>query len=101
MEAVEIQCDSNLKAKFIEVGVPEFYKYLPAKFENTRKFSYEIMSMFGSTYRWEQLFSVKKANKSSARSSINDIHLGSVLKIITANKVSPEIEKLVAEKRRC
>jgi hypothetical protein len=33
MEVIEIQCDPNLKAKFI---VPEFYKYLSAKFESTR-----------------------------------------------------------------
>ena len=50
MEVNEIQCDSNLKAKFIEVGEPEFYKYLPARFENTRKFVYEIFYMLGSTY---------------------------------------------------
>ncbi|UYV69177.1 GTF2IRD2B [Cordylochernes scorpioides] len=47
MEVIDIQCDSDLKAKFIEVGVSEFYKYLPARFENTRKLAYEIMSMFG------------------------------------------------------
>ncbi|KAK1331662.1 hypothetical protein QTO34_009634, partial [Cnephaeus nilssonii] len=46
MEVIEIQCDSDLKAKFSEVGVPEFYKYLPARFENTQKFAYEIISMF-------------------------------------------------------
>ncbi|UYV67452.1 hypothetical protein LAZ67_5000654 [Cordylochernes scorpioides] len=85
-----IQCDSDLKAKFIEVGVSEFYKYLPARFENTRKLAYEIMSMFGSTYRCEQLFSLMKGNKSPIRSRITDVHLGSVLKLITANKNSPE-----------
>lgn len=99
MEVIEIQCNSNLKAKFIEVGVPEFYKYLPARFENTRKFAYEIISMFGSTYRCEQLFSVMKGNKSPIRNRINDAHLGSVLKVITANKISPEIGKIIAEKR--
>ncbi|UYV85150.1 hypothetical protein LAZ67_X004750 [Cordylochernes scorpioides] len=29
---IDIQYDSDLKAKFIEVGVSEFYKYLPARF---------------------------------------------------------------------
>ncbi|UYV71072.1 hypothetical protein LAZ67_8001602 [Cordylochernes scorpioides] len=48
MEVIDIQCDSDLKAKFIEVGVSEFYKYLPARFENIRKLAYEIMSMFGN-----------------------------------------------------
>ena len=50
MEVIEIQCDSDLKTKFSTVGVPEFYKYLPTRFENTRKLAYEIISMFGSTY---------------------------------------------------
>ncbi|UYV69091.1 hypothetical protein LAZ67_6002396 [Cordylochernes scorpioides] len=99
MEVIDIQCDSDLKAKFIEVGVSEFYKYLPARFENTRKLAYEIMSMFGSTYRCEQLFSLMKGNKSPIRSRITDVHLGSVLKLITANKISPEVGKMVAEKR--
>ncbi|UYV83646.1 GTF2IRD2 [Cordylochernes scorpioides] len=76
MEVIDIQCDSDLKAKFIEVGVSEFYKYLPARFENTRKLAYEIMSMFGSTYRCEQLFSLMKGNKSPIRSRITDVHLG-------------------------
>ncbi|UYV77686.1 hypothetical protein LAZ67_15001937 [Cordylochernes scorpioides] len=75
-QVIDIQCDSDLKAKFIEVGVSEFYKYLPARFENTRKLAYEIMSMFGGTYRCEQLFSLMKGNKSPIRSRITDVHLG-------------------------
>ncbi|UYV60629.1 GTF2IRD2 [Cordylochernes scorpioides] len=94
MEVIDIQCDSDLKTKFIEVGVSEFYKYLPARFENTRKLAYEIMSIFGSTYRCEQLFSHMKGNKSPIRSRITDVHLGSVLKLITANKISPGVGKM-------
>ncbi|KAK1344516.1 hypothetical protein QTO34_013213, partial [Cnephaeus nilssonii] len=90
--------DSDLKAKFNDVGVPEFYKYLPNGFENTRKFTYEIISMFGSTYWCEQLFTVMKGNKSPVRSRITDTYLESVLKVITANKISPEVGK-IAEKR--
>ncbi|UYV85149.1 LSM14A, partial [Cordylochernes scorpioides] len=52
------------------------------------------MSMFGSTYRCEQLFSLMKGNKSPIRSRITDVHLGSVLKLITANKISPEVGKM-------
>ncbi|UYV63640.1 hypothetical protein LAZ67_2005138 [Cordylochernes scorpioides] len=73
-----IQCDSDLKAKFIEVGVSELYKYLPARFENNRKLAYEIMSMFGSTYRCEHLFSLMKGNKTPIRSRITDVHLGGI-----------------------
>ncbi|UYV64210.1 GTF2IRD2 [Cordylochernes scorpioides] len=81
IEVIDIQCDSDLKAKFIEVGVSEFYKYLPARFENTRKLAYEIMSMFGSTYRCEQLFSLMKGNKSPIKSRITDVHLESLSRI--------------------
>ncbi|UYV81899.1 GTF2IRD2B [Cordylochernes scorpioides] len=52
------------------------------------------MSMFGSTYRCEQLFSLMKGNKPPIRSRITDVHLGSVLKLITANKISPEVGKM-------
>lgn len=38
MEVIEIQWDSNLKAKFIEVDESQFYKYFPTRFENTFKF---------------------------------------------------------------
>ncbi|PRD21935.1 UNVERIFIED_CONTAM: General transcription factor II-I repeat domain-containing protein 2B [Trichonephila clavipes] len=48
MEVIQAQCDSSLKAKFIEVDVPEFYEYLPATFENTRELACEIISMFGA-----------------------------------------------------
>ncbi|KAK1340153.1 hypothetical protein QTO34_018717 [Cnephaeus nilssonii] len=71
MEVIEIQCNSDLKAKFSEIGMPEFHR-----FENTRKFAYEIISMFGSTYWGEQLCTIKKGNKSPVRSRITDIHLG-------------------------
>ncbi|KFM66045.1 hypothetical protein X975_25022, partial [Stegodyphus mimosarum] len=54
--------------------------------------------MFGSTYRCEQLFSVTKGNKSPIRNRINDAYLGSALKVITANKISPEIGKIIAKK---
>ena len=43
--------------------------------------------------------SLMNGNKSSIRSRITDRHLGSVLKLISANKIAPEVEKMVAEKR--
>ncbi|UYV78644.1 PAX9 [Cordylochernes scorpioides] len=92
MEVIDIQCDSDLKAKFIEVGVSEFYKYLPARFENTRKLAYKIMSMFGNTYRCEQLFSLMKGNKSPIRSKITDVHLGclAILAALNMADINPE-----------
>lgn len=60
IEIIEIQCDSDLNEKVREVGVREFYRYLPAKYVNTRKFAHEIVSMFRSIYRYKHLFSLMK-----------------------------------------
>ena len=40
-----------------------------------------------------------KENKSPLRSRITDIHLGTVLKVFTADNISPEIGNIVAAKR--
>lgn len=99
MGVIEIYCDSDLNPKSSEVGVPGFYKYLPARFQNTPKFVYEIISMFGSTYQCTQLFTLMKGNKSPVGSRITDIHHRSVLKVITAIRISPEVGKIAAHKR--
>ncbi|UYV69705.1 hypothetical protein LAZ67_7000328 [Cordylochernes scorpioides] len=38
-----------------------------------------------------------KGNKAPIRSRITDVHLGSVLKLITANKISPEVGKMPSD----
>jgi len=54
---------SQSRAKYLEVGIPGFFSYLPAKFKNFRKFATRIMAVFGSTYVCEQLFSFVKLTK--------------------------------------
>ena len=39
MELLEMQSDSTLRAKYLEVGIPGFYSYLPGKFTNFRVFN--------------------------------------------------------------
>ena len=85
MELLEMQSDSTLKAKYLEVGIPGFYSYLPEKFTNFRKFSTRIMAIFGSTYVCEQLFSFMKLTKTSQRTRLTDEHLSSLMKVGTAN----------------
>lgn len=50
MELNEIQNDLNLKHKFNEVGVPDFYNFLPVQYVETHRFACKIKSMFSSTY---------------------------------------------------
>lgn len=47
MEVIEIQCDFTLKQKYNKMDIPDFYKYLPARFPETRLFACEIPFIFG------------------------------------------------------
>jgi hypothetical protein len=48
MELIEIQNDSNLKNKFNDVGVPDFYSFVPTRYVEIRRFAIKIISMFSS-----------------------------------------------------
>ena len=100
MELIDIRCDSLLKQKYMEVGIPKFYTYLSGdRFPKTHHFVMRILSMFGSTYLCEQLFSVMKNNKTSERSRLSDQHLSAILKITSAQDLKPNVEDLVNSKR--
>lgn len=99
MDVIEIQCQTHLKQQFNDVGSSEFYKYLPVQYEELRNFACKVISMFGSTYKCEQLFSLMKGNKSPTRSRLTDAHLDAVLKLISADKFTPQIDNLIKDKR--
>ena len=101
MELMELQCDTLLKQKYAEVGIPEFYKFLSFdKFPKLCAFALRILAMFGSTYVCEQFFSTMKVNKSAIRSRLTDEHLQSVLRLATIKDASlkPDIDSLVNSK---
>ena len=54
--------------------------------------------MFGTTYLCEQAFSVMNINKSKVRNRLTHGHLNDVRKIATAQKLSPDMDKLVKVK---
>jgi len=71
MELVELQCDSILKQKYNDVGVPEFYSYLSReRFPSLHYQAAKMIAMFGSTYLCEQFFSLMKFNKSATRTRL-------------------------------
>jgi len=76
MELLEIQSDSTLGAKYLEVGIGlhGFFSYLPERFTNFRRFATRIMAMFRSTYVCEQLFSFMKSTKTCQRTTLTDEH---------------------------
>lgn len=98
MELIELQCDSLLKSKYSQNDVKEFYSFLPQRYQLIKKNALQVMSMFGSTYMCEQLFSIMKINKNELRSNLTDEHLNSILKI-NSTHLNFDINALVSQKR--
>ncbi|KAI7811513.1 putative general transcription factor II-I repeat domain-containing protein 2A-like, partial [Triplophysa rosa] len=99
MELIELQCNTHLKAQYQSVGAAEFAPLLPESMPHLRLHAARIMSMFGSTYSCEQMFSIMKLTKTSHRSRLTDEHLVSVLKVAMARDINPRIDKIISKKR--
>lgn len=97
MEVIELQCDTVLKTKYDEIGIPEFYRYLSKSSPTYRNHCAKILSMFGSTYVCEQLFSVMELSKTKFCSQLKDTRLNSVLHTELQN-MRPDIDILVQKK---
>ncbi|XP_013004755.1 general transcription factor II-I repeat domain-containing protein 2B isoform X2 [Cavia porcellus] len=79
MEVIDLQCNTALRAKYDKVGVPEFYKYLWSSYPRYRSHCARILSMFGSTYICEQLFSIMKLSQTKDGSQLQDSQWDSAL----------------------
>ena len=53
------------------------------------------MSLFGSTYICEQLFTKMKHTKSKTKSRLTDCHLENSLRVAAASSIAPKIDTLV------
>lgn len=99
MKLIEQQCSDTLKAKYESVGAAEFPRFLPDTMPQLCTQAAQTLSMFGSTYLCEQLFSLMKINKTSHRSRLTDEHLHSILRISSTQSLSPNIHELVSSMR--
>ena len=96
MELVEPQSDTVFKQKNMDIGVPEFYKFLSRdKFPKLLSEFTKIMTMFGSTYLCEQFFSSMKINKTVLRSKLTDDHLAATLRLASSQDIKTNIDVLV------
>jgi len=99
MELIELQCSDTLKSKYDAVGAAQFPCFIPDTMPHLRTQAAQMLSMFGSTYICEQLFSLMKMNKTSHRSRLTDEHLHSILRISSAQSLTPNIDEILSKKR--
>nr|XP_014351308.1 PREDICTED: general transcription factor II-I repeat domain-containing protein 2A-like [Latimeria chalumnae] len=99
LELIELQCSTVLKSKHREVLLLEFYRTLDnTLFPNLSREALKLLSLFGSTYICEQVFSLMKLNKLHLRIRLTDDNLHAVLQVATTS-LEPDIPQLVSEKR--
>ncbi|XP_069891679.1 general transcription factor II-I repeat domain-containing protein 2B-like isoform X2 [Dipodomys merriami] len=67
MEVIDLQCNSALRAQYERLGVPEFCKHLQSSYPRFRAHCARVLSMFGSTFVCEQLFSILKLSRTEDR----------------------------------
>ena len=101
MELVDLQCNTDLKAKFHDFPLMDFYqKYVRAeKLPHLRKNALKMASLFGSTYLCEQTFSRMKIAKSEGRSALSDKHLEATLRLSTTG-LKPNMLRVMKTKQQ-
>ena len=99
MELIELQCCALLKDIYTSVAIESFHQSLLQQYLMLMAFAGKILCLFGTTYLCEQAFSVMNINKSKVRNRLTHGHLNDVMKIATAQKLSPDMDKLVKVKR--
>lgn len=105
MELIDLQCNSDLKAKFREVSgkadkLGQFLRELTPSFPKLSPMFKRTMCLFRSTYLCEKLFSTLNFSKSKSRSRLTDDHLQAILRISTASSLKPNVAQL-CERKRC
>lgn len=95
---MELVCVPRWKGKLYAIGVPEFYRYLGSNYPKRKSFASRLLSMFGSTYVCEQVFSII-IYKFKCRSQLSHTHLISILKIASAQTDALNDDAVVQAKR--
>lgn len=100
MEHCEMCCDAQLKEKFNQVSLKEFYKtyWDKQKYSAFYKHALSMISLFGNTNTCEQLFSRMKHIKSQIRTRITDEHLENCLRVATTS-IFINIDELSTDKQ--
>lgn len=98
LKLIDLQCDSTMKDKFGSVGLDTFYQYLVPGYPKLTAMAAKVLSMFGTTYLCEQVFSIMN-NKTKQRSRLTNKHLNDIVKCAATQDLTPNINALVKAKR--
>ncbi|KAJ8333451.1 hypothetical protein SKAU_G00118300 [Synaphobranchus kaupii] len=97
LEMIELSEDDRLKSVLRE-GTIEFWKNVPMeKYPNVKRAALRLLSMFGSTYVCESVFSTLNLVKSKHRSVLTDTHVKELLRVATTD-YKPDLRKIVEGK---
>ena len=82
LELIDLQCDREQKDKFLnKENLRDFYQKFPhLRFLRLNQQAANILSMFGTTYLCEQIFSVMKLRKHGQTSNLSQENLKAVLR---------------------
>ena len=81
-----LQCSEDLKLKFLACHILDFYKnyvFPFGWFGNLITFTQQVVSMFGTTYNCEQLFSKRKHTKITLHLQLSNHQLSNVILLST------------------
>ena len=97
LEMIDLCEEDQLKPALRE-GTIEFWKSVPMeKYPNVKRAALKILSMFGSTYVCESVFSTLKHVKSKHRSVLTDTHVKELLRVATT-EYKPDLKRIVQGK---
>ena len=99
LEIIDLQCNTNMKEKFASVGLGTFYQYLLPGYPKLKSLAAKVLSMFGTTHLWEQVFSVMNLNKTKHHSRLTNTHLNDFVKCAATLDLTPDMDALVKAKR--
>ena len=82
---IDLQSDTTLNIAFEKkTNLGDFYGSLPSEnYKELEKFAEPIITMFGSTYIYEQTFSILNYRRNKHCSRLSDIHLDAILHVST------------------
>uniref|UniRef100_G3N7N2 DUF4371 domain-containing protein n=1 Tax=Gasterosteus aculeatus TaxID=69293 RepID=G3N7N2_GASAC len=81
LEIIDLQCDQDLKDKFASSDLDTFYRYILPGYPKLIALAAKVLSIFGTTYLCEQVFSVMNITKTKLRSRLTRKYLNDVLKL--------------------